>query len=316
MQQHITGAFLGIAIGDALGVPVEFKTRGYLREKPILDFIGYGCWNQPPGTFSDDTSLTFCTAESLTHGYNLTLMATTFLKWYRDGYWGAHEQVFDIGHTTRRALQRIGTGTSPLFSGGFEEFENGNGSLMRMMPLALYLAKEDNIRQRYHVVKEVSGITHMHFRSVMACFIYVEFIRNLLTVKDLQEAYQITQAIVNDFIIANQFNPVEVKIFDRILQDNITNLKEDDILSSGYVVYTLESALWCLLNTDNYQDCVLKAVNLGGDTDTVGAVAGAVAGLHYGMGNIPPHWIVGIAKSDKIIELSQQFSDALSTPSA
>ncbi|MGN7823095.1 ADP-ribosylglycohydrolase family protein [Chitinophaga sp. 22536] len=316
MQQQITGAFLGTAIGDALGVPVEFKTRSYLQENPIREFIGYGCWNQPPGTFSDDTSLTLCTAESLTHGYNLTHMAHTFLKWYADGYWGAHDKVFDIGHTTQRALRRIGAGTSPLLSGGFEEFENGNGSLMRMMPVAIYLAREESIKQRYHIVKEVSGITHLHFRSVMACFIYVEFLRNLLTVKDIQESYQIMQAAVNDFIIEQQFNPAEIRIFNRILQDNITNLTENDIQSSGYVIHTLESALWCLLNTGNYKDAVLAAVNLGGDTDTTGAVAGAAAGLHYGLDSIPAEWVQAVAKSAKIIELSQQFTDALSTPSA
>nr|WP_295874417.1 ADP-ribosylglycohydrolase family protein [uncultured Chitinophaga sp.] len=316
MQQQITGAFLGTAIGDALGVPVEFQTRSYLRENPIRDFTGYGCWNQPPGTFSDDTSLTLCTAESLTLGYNLTHMAHTFLKWYAEGYWGAHDKVFDIGHATRHALTRVGTGTSPLFSGGFEEFENGNGSLMRIMPVAIYLAREENIRQRYHVVKEVSSITHAHFRSVMACFIYVEFLRNLLTIKDLQESYQVMRAAVNDFILANQFNPAEIRIFSRILQDNITNLEEKDIQSSGYVVHTLESALWCLLNTSNFQDAVLMAVNLGGDTDTTAAVVGAGAGLHYGPDNIPATWVLGVAKSAKIIELSQQFTDALSTPSA
>lgn len=316
MQQQVTGAFLGIAIGDALGVPVEFKTRSYLKENPIQDLIGYGCWNQPPGTFSDDTSLTLCTAESLTRGYNITHMAGIFIQWYQQGYWGAHDQLFDIGHTTRRALQRIATGTSPLTAGGFEEFENGNGSLMRMMPVAIFLAKENDIHIRYQIVKEISGITHMHFRSVMSCFIYVEFLRNLLSVKDLQEAYQYMQAGVNDFILAKQFNPTEVKIFNNILQANISNVAENDIQSSGYVVHTLESALWCLLNTDSYEDCVLKAVNLGGDTDTTGAVAGAAAGLHYGQDSIPVHWIQQVAKSAQIIQLSQQFTAALSTPSA
>lgn len=316
MQQQITGAFLGTAIGDALGVPVEFQTRSYLRENPIREFTGHGCWNQPPGTFSDDTSLTLCTAESLTQGYNLTHMAHTFLKWYTEGYWGAHDKVFDIGHTTRHALTRVGAGTSPLFSGGFEEFENGNGSLMRIMPVAIYLAREENIKQRYHIVKEVSGITHAHFRSVMACFLYVEFLRNLLTIKDLQESYQVMRAAANDFILANQFNPAEIRVFSRILQDNITNLEEKDIQSSGYVVHTLESALWCLLNTGNFQDAVLTAVNLGGDTDTTAAVVGAGAGLHYGLDSIPAAWASGVAKSAKIIELSQQFTDALSTPSA
>ncbi|WP_160713291.1 ADP-ribosylglycohydrolase family protein [Chitinophaga solisilvae] len=316
MHQQITGAFLGTAIGDALGVPVEFKTRRFLSENPITAFIGYGCWNQPPGTFSDDSSLTFCTADSLIHGYNLHHMAINFVRWFQHGFWGAHNQVFDIGNTTRQALSRIVAGTSPLHAGGYEEFENGNGSLMRMMPIAFYLAKEEDIQFRYHIVKEVSGITHLHFRAVLACFIYVEFLRTLLTVKDLQEAYQVTRAEVNDFILARQFNPSEVKLFKRILTDNITNLEENDIQSSGYVIHTLESALWCLLNTGNYQDCVLKAVNLGGDTDTTAAVAGAAAGLHYGFDNIPADWVQAVVKSAEIMRLSEEFMVAVGTPSA
>src|SRR6516225_6524493 len=98
MLQQISGTFFGVAIGDALGVPVEFKTRAYLQDNPITDMIGYGSWNQPPGTFSDDSSLTFCTAESLINGYDLQHMAQTFLKWYTEGYWTAHGKFFDIGH--------------------------------------------------------------------------------------------------------------------------------------------------------------------------------------------------------------------------
>ncbi|MET3881077.1 ADP-ribosylglycohydrolase family protein [Chitinophaga sp. OAE865] len=315
MQQQITGAFYGIAIGDALGVPVEFKTRSYLSENPITTFTGYGCWNQPPGTFSDDSSLTFCTAESLITGYNLQNMADTFVRWSLEGYWGAHNEVFDIGHTTRRALQRCATGTSPLVSGGFEEFENGNGSLMRMMPLAFFLINENDIHARYQLTREVSGITHQHFRSVLGCFIYVEFLRALLSIKNPRDAYLQMQRSVNAYLGTQPFNPAEIKLYERVLQQNIAEIPEQQIISSGYVIHTLESALWCLLNTSGYRDCVLAAVNLGGDTDTTGAVAGAAAGLHYGFDQLPAQWIGQVVKSAEIGHLANRFMAAINTAS-
>lgn len=313
MQQQITGAFYGIAIGDALGVPVEFKTRSYLSENPITTLTGYGCWNQPAGTFSDDASLAFCTAESLIGGYDLQRMANTFVRWSSEGYWGAHNEVFDIGHTTRRALQRVGVGVSPQVSGGFEEFENGNGSLMRMMPLAFFLTGENDIHQRYQIIKEISGITHQHFRSVLGCFIYVEFLRALLSLKDLSEAYLQMQRSVNAYLGTQPFNPAEIKRYDRVLQQNIAQVQEQQILSSGYVVYTLESALWCLLRTNDYASCVLSAVNLGGDTDTTAAVAGAAAGLYYGIDQLPAAWVNEVVKSSEIGHLANRFMAAINT---
>lgn len=315
MQQQITGAFYGIAIGDALGVPVEFKTRSYLSQNPIDTLTGHGCWNQPAGTFSDDSSMTFCTAESLLTGYDITTMAQTFVRWAQQGYWGAHNEVFDIGHTTRRALQRVATGTSPLISGGFEEFENGNGSLMRMMPVAFFLIKENDIHLRYQLVKEISGITHQHFRSVLGCFIYVEFLRALLSLGNLQEAYQQMQRAVNAYLNTQSFNPAEIKYYERVLLQNIAAVPEQQINSSGYVVHTLESSLWCLLTTSDYLTCVLHAVNLGGDTDTTGAVAGAAAGLHYGINNISPEWVSQVVKSAEIGHLANRFIAAINTAS-
>ncbi|MCW3468019.1 ADP-ribosylglycohydrolase family protein [Chitinophaga nivalis] len=312
--QQITGAFYGVAIGDALGVPVEFKTRDYLSSYPITDFTGYGSWNQPPGTFSDDSSLTFCTAESLLTGYHLSDMAERFVQWYQHGYWGAHHVVFDIGQTTRLSLQRVATGTSPLLSGGMEEFENGNGSLMRMMPVALYLAHEPDIHQRYRIVKEISGITHLHFRSVLACFIYVEYLRLLLTTPDPQTAYLQLQTTINHFLATQSFNPAEVKYFDRLLLQSVATTDRSQINSSGYVIHTLESAIWCLLTTTSYSECVLKAVNLGGDTDTTGAVAGALAGVCYGQSGIPATWIQQVARSKDIAALAHHFMTAINKP--
>jgi ADP-ribosyl-[dinitrogen reductase] hydrolase len=235
--------------------------------------MGYGTWNQPPGTFSDDSSMLFCTAESLCHEYDLMNIANRFVNWYRFGYWGAHDIVFDIGNATSGAIDRLMGGISPFRSGGISETNNGNGSLMRILPMVFYLQSEPDIAKRYELVKQVSGITHAHFRSVMACFIYVEFGIGLLAKLDKVAAYFQMRESVNLFISQQAFSATEVKLFDRILRNNISLLQEDDIRSSGYVIDTLESSLWCFLTSSSYEKCVLEAVNLGSDTDTTATVA-------------------------------------------
>ena len=308
MINQIKGAFFGAAIGDALGVPVEFDSRKSLTLNPVIDYRGYGCWNQPPGTFSDDSSLLLCTAESLCDGFNLNDLAARFVRWGKEGYWGAHDEVFDIGGATRAAIQRLDSGESPAVSGGMLEHDNGNGSLMRILPIAFYLRNETSITNRYAVVKSLSGITHYHFRSVMACFIYVEILLNLLPEPDKLTAYRRMQTAVNQFIADSGFAHAEIKLFDRVLQSNIADVSEDALSSSGYVLDTLESSLWCFLRTSSYKEAVLKAVNLGGDTDTTGTVTGGLAGLFYGYESLPVHWIEGIAKQAAIDDLANRFT--------
>ena len=135
---NIKSCFLGLAIGDGLGVPVEFRDRSFLKDFPVKEMLGYGSWNQPPGTWSDDSSLTFCLAESLVNGYSLHDIGKKFVAWYKEGYWGAHHKLFDIGGTTRASIERISAGENPLFSGEPDESSNGNGALMRITPAALY----------------------------------------------------------------------------------------------------------------------------------------------------------------------------------
>src|SRR5690349_21724346 len=125
MIDKIKGALFGFAVGDALGVPVEFKSRDYLKNSPVEGMIGYGTWNQPPGTWSDDSSLAFCLAESLTKGYNLDDIATNFIHWKQKGFWGAHNEVFDIGNTTYAAISRLSRGVKPILAGGMNEDDNG-----------------------------------------------------------------------------------------------------------------------------------------------------------------------------------------------
>jgi ADP-ribosylglycohydrolase len=306
MINKIKGALFGLAVGDALGVPVEFKERAYLQAFPIKGITGYGSWNQPPGTWSDDSSLAFCLAESLSKGYNLDDIAKNFINWMRHGYWGAHHKVFDIGNATHYAIGRLTKGTSPLLSGGMMEDDNGNGSLMRIIPLLFYI-KDMPINERYQKIKEVSSVTHAHFRSVFSCFIYLELALQILNGNTIDAAYGNMQESVKSFAHANEFNPKELQLFGRILDADIRTVKEDKIHSSGYVLHTLEASLWCLLNTGNYTDAVLKAVNLGGDTDTTGCVTGGLAGLLYGYEEILQVWINEIARKNDIEDLCNRL---------
>jgi ADP-ribosyl-[dinitrogen reductase] hydrolase len=310
MIDKIKGALFGLAVGDALGVPVEFHSREKLRSTPVTEMIGYGTWNQPPGTWSDDSSLAFCLAEALAEGYDLGGIAKNFIKWLKRGYWGAHGKVFDIGNATQASIARLIMGSQPELAGGMTERDNGNGSLMRIMPLLFYV-KELSIEERYAKVREVSSVTHAHFRSVLACFIYIEMARLLLKGYSAPMAYSEMKEVVNEFSESRGFNKEEMALFDRILHADIKYTEESSINSEGYVLHTLEASLWCLLNTDNYVDAVLKAVNLGGDTDTTACVTGGLAGLLYGYQDIPHGWIAGIARSNDIANLCERLYQKL-----
>jgi ADP-ribosyl-[dinitrogen reductase] hydrolase len=307
---------LGVAIGDALGVPVEFVPRKALNDNPVVDMRELGSHRQPKGTWSDDSSLTFCLAESLSLGYNLNDLAKRFVEWKQNAYWTAHDNVFDIGIGTSTAIQRLSKGVDPILAGADDEANNGNGSLMRILPLILYI-KGMPIGERFRVIREVSSLTHRHIRSILACFIYLEMALGILEGEDQFSAFKKMQYNVKDFLESNSFFPVnEVVVFNRILANSsevksITDCQETEIYSSGYVVHTLEASIWCLLQTSNYKDAVLKAVNLGNDTDTTGAVTGGLAGLLYGSETIPLDWLSALERRTDIEILAQQLQNAL-----
>lgn len=306
MKDNIKSVLFGIAVGDALGVPVEFMSREQVQRNPVTDMREYGTHDQPAGTFSDDTSLAFCLAEALTVGNDLNVVARNFIRWYREGYWTAHGNVFDIGIATRQAIERLIKGEKPELAGGYEENSNGNGSLMRILPLVFYI-KDKDIDDRWEATKKVSSITHMHIRSVIACFYYLEFSRQLIIKKDKFEAYANTGNIVSDYLIQRDINKEEVNLFSRLLYKDIWHEPEYSIDSTGYVLHTLEASVWCIMTTDNFSQSVLKAVNLGDDTDTTGAVTGGLAGLLHGYDDIPDKWIKTLSCKINIDDLVKRF---------
>lgn len=304
MPNFFQTILIGTAVGDALGVPVEFQPRGYLKANPVIDMREFGTHEQPKGTWSDDTSLMLCLAESMVEGLDSNTLAQKFIAWKNDNLWTPHGWVFDIGIGTRIAIERLENGMTPELAGGLDERDNGNGSLMRILPLVLQI-KELDIEERYDWTKKISSITHAHVRSVMACFYYLEFAKKIIEGKDKFQAYNELQSELTQYFEQRKINPIEIHKFHRLLNKDISKVEEDNIKSSGYVIDTLEAAIWCILTTNNYKDAVLKAVNLGHDTDTTGAVTGGLAVLIYGLDNIPNEWINTLARKDDIINLTK-----------
>ena len=311
MKIKIKSGLLGVAIGDALGVPVEFKSRTYLKENPVTEMFGFGTHHQPLGTWSDDSSLAFCLAESLSKGFDLNDIAKNFVRWYNADLWTPHGKVFDIGIATTHAILNISKGHQPDLCGGFSEQDNGNGSLMRILPLVFYLQNEKDVEVIYQKVKAVSSITHAHFRSIFACFIYVIYCLEILKEKDKFDAYKGMQNVLSKFLENKSFNPEEIQLFDKVLKTDISKYDESEIQSSGYVLHSLEASIWCFLNSDSYEETVLKAVNLGEDTDTTGAIAGGLAGIYYGIDGIPKKWIENLVRVDDIKDLAERLAKKL-----
>lgn len=309
-NSQIKSALFGVAIGDAVGVPVEFKSRRTISENPVKDMLGYGTYNLPPGTFSDDSSLTFCLAEALTQDFDLNCIGENFVKWCYQNYWTPRGEVFDIGNATREAIDRIANGVRPDLAGGIDVSSNGNGSLMRILPLLFYILDKP-IEERYEITKQVSSITHGHIRSIIACFYYLEFARKIFLGGDKFEIYKKLQIEITNHLASLSINVSEAALFDRLLKQDIQELTEENIFSSGYVLHTLEASIWCLLKTDTYEEAVLKAVNLGEDSDTTGAVAGGLAGLLYGFETIPEHWMAQLARKEDIENLAERLTEKI-----
>ncbi|NGZ76752.1 ADP-ribosylglycohydrolase family protein [Saccharibacillus alkalitolerans] len=306
---RLNGALLGLTAADALGVPVEFRPRAYLDAHPVTDMFGYGTYNQPPGTWSDDSTMTWCTAESLALQGECDTedMAGRFVQWLTKGYMTPYGELFDIGNATREALERYRTeAVWARFAGLTHERSNGNGSLMRILPMAFYV-KGMEAGERDRLVAEVSSITHRHPRSILACRIYTEIALGLLDGQSAEEAYRSAIAAIGERHAEHE----ELAAFERVLGGRMAELPRDEIRSSGYVVDTLEAALWCLLTTGSYREAALTAVNLGEDTDTTAAVAGGLAGILYGEAGIPAEWLSQLAKLDELRELSLGFGAML-----
>ena len=299
---------IGHAVGDALGVPVEFCTREELRQNPVTDMRGFGTYPVPAGAWSDDTSMSLCALDSLACGkFDFDDIMVKFGEWYYEDKYTPTGEMFDVGNTCSYAIDNYFVHHKSVEECGLtEERSNGNGSLMRIHPVVLYATKallkgtEEGYWFWMSAIKQASELTHAHERSVMGCYIYGYCLSFLLKESTRESLIAGIKFAGYDLDYLPEFEH-----YKRIFEPDFEKLTEDDIKSTGYVVDTLEAALWCLLTTDNYRDCVLKAVNLGDDTDTVAAVAGGLAGALYGYEAIPKEWRETLIKRDYIEKLCE-----------
>ena len=305
---------LGLIVGDALGVPVEFMSRMELMKNPVTGMREYGTHHQPRGTWSDDSSMALAELDSIrTVGtIDYTDMMERFSRWCMYGEYTPFGEVFDIGTATSRALMNYAKGIAPLESGGKTEWDNGNGSLMRILPVCLYLFERQkkvctSENESIYMIHAVSALTHAHVRSQMACGIYYFLVKAILEEEgSLENRLQKGMNRAYQYYRQDLSNHRELENYKRLA--DLSEFKEtpkEGIKSSGYVVDTLEAAVWCLLHSHSYKETVLMAVNLGEDTDTVGAVAGGLAGLYYKEEGIPQEWIQVIQWREWIEEVLQ-----------
>ncbi|WP_414053019.1 ADP-ribosylglycohydrolase family protein [Macrococcus animalis] len=271
MNNQLRGMLYGFIVGDALGVPVEFKARGTFE---VSDMIGYGTYNLPPGTWSDDSSLLLCTMEHMNENSTLDDLMQKFADFDYRNYMTPFGETFDIGITTHEACQNFEylkhSATACGLSG---EYDNGNGSLMRIAPI-VKMTLDLPIEDKYKMVSDYSKLTHGNERSIMGCMIYILVLEALLGNVDKPELLNHVQI---QLIELDKDYSAYYRIFNKL-----ENLHVDEIKSTGYVIDTLEAVLYCYLNHETYQEGIFAAINLGGDTDTIGALTGALFGATTG----------------------------------
>lgn len=303
-ESKFKAAIFGGIVGDTLGVPVEFRARSTYH---IEDMIGYGTYNQPPGTWSDDTSLTMCLIENLIQNQGQDELMKKFVAYKEQGYWTPYGEMFDIGRATNEAIYRYTHGSPAHQCGGAHESDNGNGALMRIAPLAFVLQAEASPVKIKQVIEQWCEVTHRHARSHLACIFYITFLMALISDDHHINALEKAISFCNNHLRTDPQYGNEFHHYEAILDQSFLNWERGQVKSDGYVVHSLEAALWCFFKHDSYKGTVLEAVNLGEDTDTIAAIAGTMAGLKYGLHAIPEVWLQKLAQRDKLAILCDQF---------
>lgn len=305
-EDRILGGLWGAVVGDALGVPVEFSLRPILDEQPVTDLRGYGTYNVPPGTWSDDSSLLLCTLYSLIGPkLDTTDMAQRFVRFLERAYMTPAGEVFDIGVANANAIRRLRDGVPAEEAGGAEEADTGNGSLMRILPIALRFYRESEPRLAEYAHR-ASSLTHRHPRCRLACGYVCVLAKYLLEGDTPRAAYKRANAFARGYYSLELWAQ-DLPHYATILDGKVADLPRDIVPSSGYVVHTLLASVWSLLTTHTYEEAVLRAVNLGGDTDTIACITGGLAGLCYGLKQVPERWRRTLVRSQDLEDIFARF---------
>lgn len=302
---------MGVIIGDALGCPVQFMGRDEIAGRaagPVKGMESGGVYHMPEGTWTDDSSMALAALDSIRELGEVDLedIMTRFVDWYEDGDYTPFGEPFDMGNTCSLAIEKFEREHDPMTCGGTSERSNGNGSLMRIMPACLYAYdRKLPVADAVKAVHEVGGLTHKHLRAKIACGLYYFCVRSILDgeetlIERLQKGLDEGFAFYEKDIA----NRVELSYYGRLRdQEEFAAVPEDAIKSTGYVVDSIEAAIWSLIRTESFKDALLMAVNLGDDSDTVGAIAGGLAALYYGYDEIPEEWLAVIQRRNWIEDL-------------
>ena len=296
---------MGVVVGDALGCPVQFESRETVAKHPVMGMRGYGTFDLPPGSWTDDSSLTLALLESIrrTGCIDYTDIMDNYVKWLDGGEFTPYGYAYDIGRGTMSAINRYKRYHKPHKASNIDERSNGNGSLMRIMPAVLYcIDRKLPANEAIDIIHKVGGLTHAHIRSNIACGLYYFMASSILNgdgtlTERLQSGLNMGFAFYERYLADHE----NIDYYDRLRNlSSFIALPEDSIHSSGYVVDALEAAVWSLVNSASFKETLLKAVNLGDDTDTVGAIAGGLAGVYYGYDAIPEDWLAAIQRREWI----------------
>ncbi len=298
------GSLYGLYIGDALGAPLEFQNMDGIDG--ITDYVDGGVHSVKRGQFTDDTSMTLALMDSLVTagGFDHRDQMERYVKWQRDGEYSSKGFCFDIGITTTRALLKFRQIGDPI-AGGTEYQNSGNGSLMRLAPIPL-LYHKDGLEEMIKMSCESSVTTHGS-KIVLDSLAYFVIAYNKI-LNGEKDKSKIIKAKDSDMI---RFGINDPCVVEDIHEVDFDELKRYDLKPTGFVVDSIVCAMWCLRHTNTFEEAVLKAVNLGGDSDTIGAITGQLAGAYYGFDAIPDHLVKGLSNQDMLKQYTEPFLDLL-----
>ena len=323
-RDPVVDGFIGQAVGDAFGVPVEFMSRDEVRKLDIQDMVGCDCpvhftsyWSEqiPSGAWSDDTSMTIAAMSSIIQNggkIDYDDVMKQFWAWWDEGKYASLDHPFGLGGTISSALQRYRNGVPATDCGGKNVMDNGNGALMRIFPFSMYciqneLSEDDTLA----IIRKAAGITHGHDINALSCFIYTLYLDECIRTRNPEMAYRNSIRYHTGYF-RDKFSEEAVRAHETLftkLQEN--SFDPDSIKESGYVVDSLMIAIYSILHTKTYEDAVRMAVNFGYDTDTNAAITGSIAGAMYGQEQIPERWLNRIRRKEYLMTLSNQFSKIL-----
>ena len=285
-RDRFRGCLLGLACGDAVGTTAEFCTRGSFP--PVTDMVGGGVFGLKPGEWTDDTSMALCLAASLveTPGFDAADQMRRYCRWVHDGYMSSNGRCFDVGNATYDALERFEQTGEPI-AGSTDPYSAGNGCIMRLAPVPMFFHPDREAVMARSA--ESSRLTHAAPECLDACRLFGAILNQALSGAD-KEA----------ILFAHGADGLTTENVRAIARGDWRDKAEAEIKGSGYVVRSLEAALWCFWHTDSFEAAVLKATNLGDDADTTAAVVGQVAGAFYGEPGIPARWLARVAMREEI----------------